>query len=60
MKFEFDTSNLKRQVEDNPLAAAGVGAALLAGVAKLMDANTKRVNAKTYKKEVDRRVKKSK
>jgi hypothetical protein len=60
MKFEFDTTNLKRQVEENPLAAAGIGAALLAGASKLMNANTARKYQKTWKKEVDRRTKNTK
>lgn len=60
MKFEFDTKNLKRQIEQNPLAAAGVGAAVLAGLSKLMNANTARKNAKTWSKEVHRRSKNQK
>lgn len=58
MKFTFDTTKLKQQVEDNPLFAAGVAAGLLTGVSKLLDANTKRQNAKTWRKEVNRRTKK--
>ena len=57
MKFEFDTSKLKEQVEDNPLVAAGIGAALLTGAAKFMQALTNRKNSKTYAKEIDRRTK---
>lgn len=56
-KFTFDTTKLKEQVEDNPLLAAGAAAALLTGISKLLDANTKRQNAKTWKKEVNRRSK---
>lgn len=56
-KFTFDTTKLKEQVEDNPLLAAGAAAALLTGFSKLLDANTKRQNAKTWKKEVNRRSK---
>jgi hypothetical protein len=58
-KPSFDTSKLKEQVEDNPLVAAGIGAALLTGAAKLMNANTARKNAKTWKREVKRREKNS-
>ena len=47
--------NLKRQAEDNPLLALGVGAALLTAVTKLINANTERNNAKTWEREVDRR-----
>lgn len=54
-KFTFDTTKLKEQVEDNPLLAAGVLAGLLTGVSKLLNANTARSNAKTWKREVKRR-----
>lgn len=55
MKIEIDTTKFKQQIADNPLVAAGVGAALLNGAAKLMNANTKRQSAKVWKKEVARR-----
>lgn len=58
MKIEFnapDLTKFKQQIADNPLVAAGVGAALLSGAAKLMNANTSRKNAKTWKTEVKRR-----
>lgn len=54
-KFEFDTTKLKQQIEENPLLAAGVGAALLTAASKLMNANTARQNSKTWKREVNRR-----
>lgn len=60
MKFNFDTTNLKTQVEQNPFIAAGLGAALLSGATKLLNANTARKNAKTWSKEVDRRVRRTK
>lgn len=60
MKFEFDTTKLKKQIEENPLVAAGIGAAILSGGAKLMNANTARKNSKTWKREVERRYKNSK
>lgn len=56
-KITFDTTKLKEQVEDNPLLAAGVAAGLLTAVGKLLDANTKRQNARTWRKEVNRRSK---
>lgn len=56
-RITFDTTKLKQQVEDNPLFAAGVAAGLLGGAAKLLDANTKRQNAKTWRREVKRREK---
>lgn len=59
-KIKFDTTRLKEQVEDQPLIAAGVAAALLKGVSSLLNANTARQNAKTWKKEVRRRETKQK
>jgi hypothetical protein len=56
MQINFDTTKLKRQIEENPLVAAGVFAAVLQGGAKLMQANTQRKNSKTWKKEVNRRI----
>lgn len=54
-KITFDTTQIKRVIEDNPLVAAAAAAALLNGAAKLMNANTQRVNSKTWKTEVARR-----
>lgn len=47
--------NLKRQAEENPLAALAIGAATVTAVTKLMQANTERKNSTTWAKEVDRR-----
>jgi hypothetical protein len=55
MQINFDTTKLKRQIEENPLVAAGIGAALLQAAAKLMNANTQRKNSKTWDREVRRR-----
>ena len=60
MQINFDTTKLKEQVEQNPLLAAGIGAALLSGAAKLLNANTGRRNAKTWKREVARRERNTK
>ena len=60
MKINFDTTNLKRQIEDQPLVAAGLGAALLTGAAKLLNATTAHKNSKTWRREVKRREKNSK
>lgn len=54
-KPKFDTTNLKRQIEEQPLIAAGIGVAILNGAAKLMQANTQRKNSKTWHREVVRR-----
>jgi len=58
MQFNFDTTKLKAQIQEQPLVAAGIGAALLSGAAKLMNANTGRKNSKTWRQEVTRRKKK--
>lgn len=42
-------------IEQNPVACIAATGALLAGGAKLMDANTRRKNAKVWKDEVERR-----
>lgn len=57
MEFKFDTTTLKTQVERNPLLAVGVVGALLSGAAKLMNANSNRKNANTWRREVTRREK---
>jgi hypothetical protein len=54
-KPNFDFAPLKRQIEEQPLIAAGIGIAALNGVAKLMQANNDRKNSKTWKREVIRR-----
>lgn len=59
-KFSFDTTKLKEQVEDQPLLAAGILVGLLTGASKLLNANTARSNAKTWKREVKRRERNSK
>lgn len=60
MKFQFDTTNLKKQVQEQPLVAAGIGAALLQGGAKALNAIANNRNSKAWKKEVNRRTKNSK
>lgn len=46
---------LKIQAQNNPLAAAAIGAGVIVAITKLMDANTKRQNAKAWASEVERR-----
>jgi hypothetical protein len=60
MKFEFDTTNLRKQIEEQPLIAAGIGAGLLTGAAKLLNAVSTSRNSKTWRKEVQRRTKNTK
>lgn len=52
--------NLKRQAEENPVVALGAGAAVVQAISKLVQVNSQRKNSKTWKKEVERRAKKSK
>lgn len=59
-KPNFDATNLKHQIEEQPLIAAGVGIALLNGVAKLISVNNDRKNSKTWRREVVRRERKLK
>lgn len=54
------TDNLKNQVEDNPMLAVGVGAAAVTALSRLLKASTEHRNSKTWKKEVNRRTKKTK
>ena len=58
MQINFDTTKLKAQIEENPLIAAGVGAALLSGGAKFLNAITASKNSKTHRREIKRREKK--
>lgn len=51
--------NLKRQAQENPILALGVGAAVITSVSKLIEANTQRSYARTHEKEVNRRIAKS-
>lgn len=51
--------NLKLQVEDHPMETIVVAGATALAIAKVMQANTERKNAKTWEKEVDRRTKMS-
>lgn len=58
MQINIDTAQIRQKIAENPLVAAGIGAAVLKGCAELMNANTKRANAKTWRKEVNRRDRK--
>lgn len=48
--------NLKRQAEENPLAAMAAAALLFTATSKLLDANTARLSARTHALEVNRRI----
>jgi hypothetical protein len=50
------TDNLKRQIEENPIVALAVAAAVITATSKLLDANTQRSYAKTHALEVQRRI----
>ena len=47
--------NLKRQAQENPIAAIVVGALAITAISKLMQANTEKANSKSWAKEVERR-----
>ena len=51
--------NLKRQAEDQPMVALGIGAAAITAIAKLLNAQGNHRNSKVWAKEVDRRIKKT-
>jgi hypothetical protein len=51
--------NLKRQAEENPIVALGVGAATLTALGKLIDALGHARGSNAYAKDVNRRIKKS-
>lgn len=59
MKITIDTETIKARIAENPAASMAAAGALLAGVGKLMNANTARKNSKTWAKEVKRRDRKS-
>lgn len=52
--------NLKRQAEDNPVVALGVGAAFLTAFGKFIDAAGHARGSHAYAKDVNRRIKQSK
>lgn len=47
--------NLRRQAEENPILALGVGAAAVTAASKLIHVAVESRNSKTWAKEVDRR-----
>lgn len=56
MKFNFDSTKLKSQIEDNPLLAVGVFAAAATAASKLLNANSERKRTKIYDREIKRRT----
>lgn len=52
--------SLKRQAEENPIMALGVGAAILTAVGKFIDAAGHARGSHAYAKDVKRRIKQSK
>lgn len=49
-------NNLKKQAEENPLAAIAIAAMFVTATSKLIESNTQRSYAKAHAKEIDRRV----
>lgn len=48
--------NLKRQAEENPVLALGVGAGLITAISKLIDSGATASNSRAWKQEVARRA----
>jgi len=48
-------NKIKQTWEENPLVVIGIGAVAVNAAAKLMDANTRRQNARSWEIEVERR-----
>ena len=61
MQVNLNTDNIKAKLkkawDEQPALVLAAGATALTGIAKLMQANTNRKNSKTWRKEVDRRIK---
>lgn len=53
-------NKIKQAWDENPIAVIIVASLAANAAAKLLDASTSRANARTYAKEVDRRVRKLK
>ena len=51
--------NLKRQAEENPIAALAVGAAVVTAMGKFIEQAGHARGSHAYAKDVDRRIKKS-
>lgn len=48
-------NKIKKTWEENPLLVIGIATAAATAASQLMNANAKRINAKAWKKEVNRR-----
>jgi hypothetical protein len=55
MNYKKFVNNLKRQAEENPLAAIAAAGLVVTAMTKLLQANTARNNSKTWQQEVMRR-----
>lgn len=55
--MKFDTTKLKQQVEENPMLALAVGAAVITAAAKFLDAASAAQGRRAYAKQVNHRVK---
>ena len=53
-------NNLKREAEENPILALGVGAALITALSKFVDARGHAKGSQAYARDVERRIQKSK
>jgi hypothetical protein len=49
--------NLKRQAEENPILALGIGAAVITAISKFIDASGRAAGSQAYARQVDYRIK---
>lgn len=56
MKVPFDAYKLRKQIEDNPLAAVAAASTVVMAASRLLQASTARKRARIWEKEVDRRA----
>lgn len=56
--MNIDLTTMKKQLQENPLLSVGIAVGAVNAVTRLLDATTKSRNARTWKKEVNRRARK--
>ena len=57
--MDLNIDMLKRQAEENPLAALAVAAAVITSIAKLMDASSAAQGRRAYAKQVNASIKRT-
>lgn len=53
-------NSLKREAENNPILALGVGAALLTAISRFIDASGHAKGSRAYARDVERRIRNAK